>query len=332
LPAGDQRYLVTGALGCIGAWTVRALARRDVPVVAFDLATNTRRLELVASPDDLRRVTLATGDITDLESIERALDEHGITNVIHLAALQIPFCRADPPLGARVNVVGTVNVFEAVRRRAERMGPVVYMGSIGMYAASDVDPASGRLENDAVPHPTNLYGVYKLANEGTARVYWAEHGLSSIGLRPYTVYGPARDQGLTSTPTKAIVAAILGRPYTVTFGGRTVFQYAEDVAETLLVASRSKLAGAHAFHLGGSLAHVREFVAAIDAAVPGAAARIDVVEGSLPFPEDVAAEAIAVLGPVPVTALQDGVARSAALFRALHERGALVAEEQGLEA
>ena len=99
MPAGDQRYLVTGALGCIGAWTVRALARREIPVVAFDLATNTRRLELVASPDELRRVTLVKGDITDLASIERAIDEHGITNVIHLAALQIPFCRADPPLG-----------------------------------------------------------------------------------------------------------------------------------------------------------------------------------------------------------------------------------------
>ena len=56
--------------------------------MAFDLATNARRLELVASPDELRRAPLVKGDITDLASIERALDEHGITNVIHLAALQ----------------------------------------------------------------------------------------------------------------------------------------------------------------------------------------------------------------------------------------------------
>ena len=61
-------------------------------------------------------MTLVTGDITDLPAIERVLDEHAITNVVHLAALQVPFCRADPPLGAAVNVVGTVNVFEAVRR------------------------------------------------------------------------------------------------------------------------------------------------------------------------------------------------------------------------
>jgi UDP-glucuronate 4-epimerase len=328
---GDERYLVTGALGCIGAWTVRALALEGVPVVAFDLATDPRRLELITSPEEFRRVTLVKGDITDLGSIERAIDEHGITNVIHLAALQVPACRADPPLGARVNVLGTVNVFEAVRRRAERMAPLVYSGSIGMYSATDADPISGRLEADAVPHPANHYGVYKLANEGTARVYWTDHGLSSIGLRPMTVYGPGRDQGLTSTPTKAIVAAVLGQSFEITFGGRTLFQYAADVASTLIVASRSALRGAHAFNLGGNLVHLTEFVAAIDAAVPGAAKRISIAKQGLPFPEEISADELAALGPVPVTPLESGVRETAELFLGLHARGALSPEEQGLE-
>ena len=125
----------------------------------------------------------------------------------------MPFCRADPPLGARVNVVGTVNVFEAVRRRADAMAPVVYTSSMAGYTADDADPMTGRLEEDAEPHPANHYGVYKLANEGNARVYWPDNGLSSVGLRPMTVYGVGRDQGMTSGPTKAIVAAVLGRPY-----------------------------------------------------------------------------------------------------------------------
>ena len=326
-----ERFLVTGALGCIGAWTVRELAHEGVPVVAFDLATDLRRLKLIATPDELQRVTVVKGDITDLGSIERALDEHRITSVIHLAALQVPACRADPPLGARVNVLGTVNVFEAVRRRAERMAPLVYSGSIGMYAATDADPVTGRLETDAVPHPANHYGVYKLANEGTASVYWADHGLSSIGLRPMTVYGPGRDQGLTSTPTKAIVAAVLGRSYRISFGGRTVFQYAGDVAQTLVIASRSALRGAHTFNLGGNLVHLTEFVAAIDAVVPGAAERITVAEQGLPFPEEISADALSALGPVPVAPLTSGVRQTAELFRRLHARGALVAEDQGLE-
>ena len=74
------------------------------------------------SPDELAGVTFVAGDITDLALVERTFDEHGITNVIHLAALQVPFCRANPPLGALVNVVGTVNVFEAVKRRGRGDG------------------------------------------------------------------------------------------------------------------------------------------------------------------------------------------------------------------
>ena len=106
-----ERFLVTGALGCIGAWTVRELVREGVPVVAFDVGKDPRRLALIMAADELAKVTLVSGDITDLAALERGLVDHDITNVVHLAALQVPFCRADPPLGARVNVVGTVNVF-----------------------------------------------------------------------------------------------------------------------------------------------------------------------------------------------------------------------------
>ena len=140
------------------------------------------------------------------------MDERGIDHVIHLAALQVPFCRADPPLGARVNVLGTINVFEAVKRRSRtvRMAPISYTSSIGMFSGDDADALTGRLGVDATAHPQTHYGVYKLANEGSARVYWLEDGIASIGVRPLTVYGVGRDQGMTSGPTKAIVAAVLG--------------------------------------------------------------------------------------------------------------------------
>ncbi len=187
-----ERFLVTGALGCIGAWTVRELLREGVPVVAFDLGRDPRRIELIVEPDELARVDFVQGDITDLAAVERALDDYGITNVIHLAALQVPFCRADPPLGAQVNVTGTVNVFEAVKRRGDGMAPVVYTGSIGMFSPSDVDPVTGRLEEDADAHPGNHYGVYKLANEGSARIYWARLG------RPER--RPSADDGLRRRP------------------------------------------------------------------------------------------------------------------------------------
>ena len=144
------------------------------------------------------------------------------------------------------------------------------------------------------------------------------------------MYGPGRDQGLTSTPTKAIVAAVLGRPYRISFGGRTLFQYAEDAARTLIAASRSPLEGAHVFNLGGSLAHMREFIAAIEAAVPEAAGSIEMDDDALPFPDEISDEGLAALGPIPTTPLADGIAASADLYRELLARDALVAEEHGL--
>ncbi|HEX3428790.1 MAG TPA: SDR family oxidoreductase [Candidatus Limnocylindrales bacterium] len=329
-PEGE-RFLVTGALGCIGAWTVRELVREGVPVVAFDVGTDPRRLALVMTPDELAGVTFVSGDITDLDGLDRALADHGITNVVHLAALQVPFCRADPPLGARVNVVGTVNVFEAVRRRGEGMAPVVYTGSIGMFSASDVDPVTGQLREDAEPHPGNHYGVYKHANEGTARIYWADAGVPSVGLRPMTVYGAGRDQGMTSSPTVAIAAAVLGTPFRISFGGATLFQYAEDVAKTLLMASRaSGPRGARVFNMGGSAVAIDDWVRAIDAVVPGARDLLSIEPAPLPFPSDIQHEGIASLGDVPVTPYAEAIAATAAIYQRLAAEGRLIGGEQGV--
>jgi len=329
--SGDERFLVTGALGCIGAWTVHALASEGTSVVALDMATDARRLRDISTPEVFARVTIEQGDITDLASVEAALDRHGITHVIHLAALQVPACRANPPLGALVNVVGTVNVFEAVRRRSDRIGSVVYTGSMGMFGLSDADPVTGALEPDATPHPSNHYGVYKLANEGTARIYWGEHGISSVGIRPMTVYGPGRDFGVTSTPTKAIAAAIARRPYTITFGGATVFQLAEDVGKTLVMAARSGVQGARVYNLSGTLVSIPEFIAAIEREVPEAAGTIDAATEPLPFPERISFRGMEELGEAPLTSIQEGVRRTVAFFRDQRDRGVFDPVKHGLE-
>ena len=328
---GGERFLVTGALGCIGAWTIRTLVREGAPVVAFDLGRDVRRLRSIMSPDELARVELVAGDITELASLDEALATNAITNVIHLAALQVPFCKADPPLGARVNVVGTVNVFEAVKRQARPMAPVVYTSSIGMFGPGDVDQKTNRLSASATAHPLNHYGVYKLANEGNAQVYWLDDRIPSVGLRPLTVYGVGRDQGMTSGPTKAIAAAVLGVPFTVPFGGLTLFQYAEDVARALIAASRTSLGGAHVFNLDGSAADGPQLVEAIAAEVPEARNLIRFEPVSLPFPAEIDHDGLEALGPLPVTPFADGVRASVEIYRQLAREGRLVAAEHGLE-
>ena len=332
MSATGERFLVTGALGCIGAWTVRTLVGEGAAVIGFDLGSDTRRLEQIMRPEELAQVQLVTGDITDLGALERVLDEHEITNVIHLAALQVPFCRADPPLGAQVNVTGTVNVFEAVRRQGRLGAPVVYTGSIGMFSPGDVDPLTGRLEEDATAHPGNHYGVYKLANEGNARVFWADSGVASVGLRPMTVFGAGRDQGMTSSPTAAIAAAVLGIPFRISFGGSTLFQYAEDVARTLILASRSEADGARVFNLGGSRVALTDWIAAIDEAVPGTAGLLSLADVELPFPSDIAHDRLAELGAVPVTPYREAIAATADIYRSLAAQSRLVPEQHGVTA
>lgn len=322
-----DRFLVTGAMGCIGAWVVRNLVREGAPVVVFDLATDPRRLKLLLDPDELARITFVAGDICDLPALERALDEHAITHLIHLAALQIPFCKADPPLGARVNVVGTVNVFEAVKKR-KHINKVVYASSVAVYDSADAYPSGAPLAHDAHLNPHSHYGVYKQANEGTARVYWQDDRVSSLGLRPYTVYGVGRDQGLTSTPTKAMFAAAVGQPYRISYGGRNDFNYTDDVARAFIAAARAPFEGTEVFNLHGSAAHMSQIVRAIEAAAPEMRGQITFEERPLPFPEEVDGEPLArVIGPLPRTPLDESVAWTVRRFRELVEVGKMKIDE-----
>ena len=131
------------------------------------------------------------GDISDTALVRDVVKEVQPTHVIHLAGMQVPLCRADPVRGAQVNVVGTVNVFEAVRRLST-VQKVVCASSAAVCGSQD-DYPSGVVGDDDHHKPATLYGVYKLANEGTARLYWQDYGIRSVCLRPHTVYGVGRE-------------------------------------------------------------------------------------------------------------------------------------------
>src|SRR3954463_11893378 len=126
-------FLVTGAHGFIGAWVVKRLLESDARVVMFDRDSDPRRLRLIMNDDEISRATLVTGDITDHAVLPPIIEKFEINHVIHLAGLQVPTCRADPRLGALVNVVGTLNVFEAARLSGGRVKKVVYASSAAVY-------------------------------------------------------------------------------------------------------------------------------------------------------------------------------------------------------
>jgi len=309
----EERFLVTGALGCIGAWVVRNLVRDGYPTAVLDVGGSMHRLKLIMTEAELAQVNFITGDITDLPTVERSLKDTGATRIIHLAALQVPFCRADPALGAKVNVVGTVHMFEAAKRAGIKQ--LVYASSIAVFGHSE-EYGDGPLAHGMHLSPNTHYGVYKQANEGTAQIYWQDDGIASLGLRPYTVYGAARDQGMTSGPTKAMLAAAAGQPFHIGFGGTGVFQYTDDCAKTFVRAALAPVQGAEVYNVGGASLHMREIVAAIEAAVPEVLGKVTFDDKPLPFPEDVDDAAItAALGTLPKTPLAKGVRETVAIFK-----------------
>jgi len=313
--------LVTGALGCIGSWVVRNLVRQGSHVTAYDLDDNPHRMKLIMAPDELARVTFARGDITDFDALLALVHSSGVTSIIHLAALQVPACKANPSLGARVNVVGTVNVFEIARRLG--LDRVVYASSVATYGGREAY-AQSLIQPDDPLMPKTLYGVYKQANEATARVYREDWGVSSIGLRPYVLYGPGRDQGMTSTPTKAMLAAAAGLPYRITYGGRSGMQYTDDVARLFIAVASVPFEGAEVYNIRGSVVDMAEVVEAIEATEPRARGTITYDATPLPFPDGQDDSRLAaLLGTIPYTPLNEGVATTIATFKQALRSGLL---------
>lgn len=320
----EERFLVTGATGCIGAWTVKNLIRERIYTCALTREQSLQRLRLIMEEDDISRIRFIKGDIVDIDLIQHTLAQHNITHIIHLAAMQLPFCKADPPLGAAVNVQGTVNIFESAKKHG--IGHVVYASSTAVYGPREEYPP-GPLAHDAPLSPRSLYGVYKQADEGAAKVYWLQDGITSIGIRPYVVYGPGRDQGLTSTPTRAMLAAAAGNPYHITFGGRFGFQYADDTAAVFIAASRARIRGADVFNLGGQTVAIEDIISEIEAAQPSSRATITYDANPLPFPERIDnAPLTALLGGVRITPLADGVRETIAIFKSALSDGRIAAE------
>ena len=314
----DTPYFMTGALGCIGAWVVKALVDRgDVPVV-FDKSDDARRLKLLLDDRALGRVRFMRGDVTDAPTLRAALEQSGARRVIHLAGLQVPSCKADPALGALVNVVGTINVFEAAR--ALGLTRVVYASSAAVFGLADE-----AVDETVSPSPLTHYGVFKQANEGNARVYYAEHGISSVGLRPFSVYGVGRDSGLTSDPTRAIKSAVIGRPFRIRFSGVTDFIYTADTAAAFVACADHAPDGAHVFNLHGDARDVSDAVAILEQEIgPSARGLVSIDGPGIPMPPSLDDSALrAVIADLPSTPLEEGVRETVRRFRALDAAGRL---------
>jgi UDP-glucose 4-epimerase len=176
-------YLVTGGAGFIGSNIVDELVRRGRSVRVLDNFSTGRAENLREAGD---RIDLVEGDVRDPDAVERAV--RGVDFVLHQAALaSVPRSIADPVSNHEVNVQGTLNVLVAARRH--RVKRVVYASSSSVYGDSEELP---KVETMA-PNPKSPYAVAKLAGEYYCRVFADLHGMTTVSLRYFNVFGPRQD-------------------------------------------------------------------------------------------------------------------------------------------
>lgn len=311
-----MRTLVTGAQGCIGSWVVKRLIEAGHEVVTFDVNDSPARLEMIAGADVVARVDRRIGKIEDTAAVKALVKDEKIGHIVHLAAVLMPFCAKNPVEGALINVVGTLNIFEAAREAG--LGTrIVYASSSAVWGPTD-EYGDGELTEDLPTRPKTHYGVYKAANEGNARIYFANDGISSIGLRPWTVFGPGRDAGLTADPTLAMRAVAERKPFQIRLSGHMDLQFTQDVADIFIQCLFSDVQGAHAFNLRGEVISMENLVAMLEELRPGAKGLITVAGNPVPVAYRMSdAALVSAVGGVPRTPLRDAVKATIEKFESL---------------
>ena len=250
-----RKVIIFGGCGFLGSWISKVLLQENYDITIFDLNINKNLINIIGK-NNIDKVKFIEGDITDLAQVQNITIK--ADHVINLAGLMTPDCSSNPILGAKVNILGSINVFEAVKKNNIKF--IVYASSAGVFGIKD----------KFIPFPETHYGAYKLAIEGVARAYFNESQISSFGIRPYILYGPGREFGGTAGVTLACKAAKQGFEYTVDFTGRAGFVYVEDVANLVQLYLKNPPTGAITTNINGITKNVEEFVSIVKQNIPTA--------------------------------------------------------------
>ena len=250
-----KNILIFGGSGFLGSWITKSLLKKNLKITIFDLRIKTELLKNLIG-DELNNIDFIEGDITDFEVVLKATKD--MDYILNLAGLMTPDCSSNPSLGAEVNVKGSINVFEAIKRNNIKF--LIYTSSGGVYGNED----------KYNPFPETHYGAFKLAVEGIARAYFNESLISSVGLRPFVIYGPGREIGGTAGVTLACKAAKQNLKYTVGFSGKAGFVYVEDVTNLVERLIDKSPVGALTINVNGITASVEDFISIIKKYIPDA--------------------------------------------------------------
>ena len=241
-PHARRLYLVTGGCGFIGSHLVKALIERGDTVRVLDDLSRGRREHLP------RGVEFIEADVADPAAVRRAIQD--VDGCFHLAAVpSVIECQSRWLEAHRTNLTGTINIFDAARRaQPGKAIPVVYASSAAVYGNRGMAPLSETL----APQPISICGADKVGCELHARIAHAAHGVPTVGLRLFNVYGP-RQSADCAYPgvVPSFLARLAGRRPVSIFGdGGQVrdFVYVDDAVAALL-AAMGRNAGAEIFNV-----------------------------------------------------------------------------------
>ena len=301
--------LITGGGGCIGAFVIRGLLEMGARPVVIDLTEDRSRLNLISKNNKPGELVWKQGDITNYNDLKSIFKKYKIEGIIHLAALQVPFAKANPLLGTKVNILGAINILEAAREfDIKRLS----------YASSIASPAMFE-NNKWLP---TLYGAHKLCGEQMAKVYWQDWQVPSIGIRPAIIYGVGRDQGMTAAPSIAMLAAVANASYVIPFTGNVSFIYVQDAANCFIKAVYKETNGSPVFDMNGHQYNIKSLIADVKEYYPNA--NISARGNPLPFPAQSDENLLINYLNLPAyQTMQEGIGQTLNQFEEAQKRGVL---------
>ncbi|MCO5131889.1 MAG: NAD(P)-dependent oxidoreductase [Xanthobacteraceae bacterium] len=257
--------MVIGARGFIGSWICRLLIEEGVRVTATDTSPDPRSMSSVLEPHHLEKMAYRVSDARSPEQV-RDLIGADVTHIIYLAGILRPASENNPLLSSQVSIGGLINVLDATVRRGNGIG-VVYSSTAAVYGPAS-DYPDGLIDDKSRPMPRDHYGLHRYAMELTADAYYRQHGLASLGLRPWVVYGAGRFNGLSAQPSLAMLAAAAGAPFHMQFGGMNVFQHVRDVALAFIRGARARLPAAMQANIPGESVVMDDLISIIERCAP----------------------------------------------------------------
>jgi UDP-glucose 4-epimerase len=276
--------LVTGGTSYIGSWVTRKLVEQDHKVIIYSRQPNTSPIIDIAN-----QVNCVAGDVLDLPKLVRTIKEYRVERVIHMSALLSKQLEANPFMGYRVNVDGSLNVFEACR--ITDIQKVVYISTKSVYdeaRGEHAPPINKPINEDYPKAPRGIYGATKLFVENMGLSYNRIYGLDFTALRFATTYGPGKQAHHAFLSANKILkdfveSAITEKPAKVSHNVDELDDliYVKDIANGVVLACFAENLKHRIFHLGtGKGETLRNVIEIVDRIFGGTPTEIDPQKGA----------------------------------------------------